>query len=256
MSPAPVLALIGDRYHNPDYIRLNFNRLFSELGIDYDYTANYEWFCDEDATAAQLAGRSLFIAARDSLTFPAGYVGPEAYSHYVTELMDGFPEGPSSTWVTDGFGRAVRRFVEEGGSLFAWHNNLSVSAFSADYRAVTGGVYDGHPAERPWKVEIVDHAHPITHGMSDFIVTDEQHFPIYDRPPGEQLLRGVNIDGLTFDSDSGAVKAGTVSTAAWAHTAGRGRVVMSALGHNLDALWKPDYWTFQKNAVRWLLRDI
>ena len=30
---------------------------------------------------------------------------------------------------------------------------------------------------------------------------------------------------------------------------------MSAVGHNLDALWKPDYWTFQKNAIRWLLRE-
>ena len=33
---APVLALIGDRYHNVDYIRVHFDRLFSGLGIDYD----------------------------------------------------------------------------------------------------------------------------------------------------------------------------------------------------------------------------
>jgi type 1 glutamine amidotransferase len=255
MNTAPVLALIGDRYHNPDFIRLNFNRLFAELGVPYEYTANYEWFGSEEATDAQLSGRSLLIVARDGLTFPDGYIGPEAYSHYVTRLMDGYPEGPSSTWVSEGFGRAVRRFVEAGGSLFAWHNSLSVATFSEDYREVGGGVYDGHPSERPFKIEVIDHDHPVTRGVRDFIVTDEQHFPIHDRSEGELLLRGVNIDGLTFDSPSGAVKGGTVSAAAWAHTVGQGRVLMSAVGHNLDALWKPDYWTFQKNAIRWLLRE-
>ena len=69
MSTAPVLALIGDRYHNPDFIRLNFNRLFGELGISYEYTGNYEWFDTEEATDAQLSGRSLLIVARDGLTF-------------------------------------------------------------------------------------------------------------------------------------------------------------------------------------------
>ena len=163
--------------------------------------------------------------------------------------------GGSITWVSEGFGRAVRRFVEAGGSLFAWHNSLSVATFSEDYREVGGGVYDGHPSERPFKIEVIDHDHPVTRGVRDFIVTDEQHFPIHDRSEGELLLRGVNIDGLTFDSPSGAVKGGTVSAAAWAHTVGQGRVLMSAVGHNLDALWKPDYWTFQKNAIRWLLRE-
>jgi type 1 glutamine amidotransferase len=252
----PVLALIGDRFHNPDYIRLNFNRLFGELDLAYEYTANYEWFSDEDSTASLLTGRRLLVVARDGLIFPDGYVGPEHYSYYSTQLMEDFPSGAPTTWVTEGFAEAVRKFVEAGGALWAWHNNLSVSTFSETYRRLTGGVYDGHPAERPWKVEVVNPDHPITQGVSDFVVTDEQHFPICDRPDGDMLLKGVNIDGLTFDSDSGAVKKGTVSATAWAHSFGEGRVVMSAVGHNLDALWKPDYWVFQKNAVRWLLREI
>jgi type 1 glutamine amidotransferase len=253
---APILALVGDRFHNVDYIRLNFNRLFGELGVAYEYTTNYEWFTDEEAVDALLVGRRLLVVGRDGLIFPHGYVGPEHYSYYSPQLMDGPPSGPPTTWVTEGFARAVKRFVETGGSLFAWHNNLSVSTFSDTYRAVSGGVYDGHPAERPWKVEVVNHDHPITQGVSDFVVTDEQHFPIFDRADGDLLLKGVNIDGLTFDSDSGAVTKGTTSATAWAHAYGEGRVVMSAIGHNLDALWKPDSWLFQKNAVRWLLREI
>jgi hypothetical protein len=253
---APVLALIGDRYHNADFLRVNFNKLFAEMGLEYEYTLNYEWFADEAATAAQLEGRSVLIVGRDGLNFTEGYVGPEAYGHYVTGLMNDFPSGPPSTWVSEGFSTAVRDFVRGGGGLFAWHNSLSVATFSPIYREVAGGEYDGHPAERPWKVEVVNHDHPITAGIDDFIVTDEQHFPLYDGPESDLLLKGINIDELTFDSDSGALKGATVSNTAWAREYGEGRVVQSAIGHNLDALWKPSYWRFQTQAIRWLLREI
>ena len=36
------LALIGDRYHNPDYIRVSLDRLFREVGIPIDYTILYD----------------------------------------------------------------------------------------------------------------------------------------------------------------------------------------------------------------------
>ncbi|MGA3218179.1 MAG: ThuA domain-containing protein [Acidimicrobiales bacterium] len=253
---APVFALIGDRYHNVDYIRVNFDRLFAELGLRYEYTTNYEWFGDEQNTAKLLEGRKLFIFGRDALVFPDGYVGPGSSDGLVTGLMNAPPRSAAGTWVTEGLAVAVDRFVRAGGSLFSWHNNLSVSNYSVTYRRVTGGAYDGHPPERPWKVEVVNGNHPITQSVADFMVTDEQHFPIYDRPEADLLLRGANIDGLTFDTDSGAVKGATVSATAWAHAHGEGRVVVSEVGHNLDALWKPAYWQFQKNAVRWLLGEI
>lgn len=254
-SSAQVLALIGDRYHNPDYIRVHFDKLFGELGIAYRYTANYEWFADEKSTTDQLVGVRLLCVFRDGLIFPEGYVGPEAYSYYSTSLMNRQPDAAARTWVTEGFAHAVERYVGEGGSLFSCHNNLSVSSFSPAYRALTGGVYDGHPPERPWKVEVVRKDHPITEGVEDFVVTDEQHFPRFERDPGELLLRGENIDGLSFTSDSKAVVDATVSPVAWAHEHGRGRVLVSTIGHNLDALWKPSYWLFQRNAIRWLLGE-
>src|SRR5258708_39126304 len=42
-KPKPrVLALIGDRFHNSDYIRVSLDRLFSELGLPIDYTTLYD----------------------------------------------------------------------------------------------------------------------------------------------------------------------------------------------------------------------
>ena len=37
-----VLALVGDRYHNPDYIRTGLDPVFQELDIPIDYTIAYD----------------------------------------------------------------------------------------------------------------------------------------------------------------------------------------------------------------------
>jgi type 1 glutamine amidotransferase len=249
---APVLALIGDRYHNADYIRLHLWRLAREAGVDLDYTVNYEWFASKESTEELLQDRRVLIVFRDGLIFPNGYVGPEAYSYYSTLLMDDPPGGPPTTWVTEGFGEAVEAFVTAGGGMLSLHNNLSVSTYSAAYRRVTRGVYDGHPPERNWKVVRTGSSHELLTGVSDFVLTDEQHFPVYDGEPGNILLRGVNTDGLRFASDSGA-GATSDSVVAWAHEHGAGRVVVSTIGHNLDALWKPSAFRFQLNALHWVL---
>jgi len=44
-SPSPrgkprALALIGDRYHNPDYIRVSLDKVFQDLGISIDYATS------------------------------------------------------------------------------------------------------------------------------------------------------------------------------------------------------------------------
>ena len=44
-----------------------------------------------------------------------------------------------------------------------------------------GGAYIGHPPLRPFKVRVVNSRHPITQGIADFIVNDEQHYVHYDK---------------------------------------------------------------------------
>ena len=62
-------SLIGDRYHNSDYIRTGLNRTIAkELGISID-------FCDETRmlTAETLNGYKLLIIQRDGMIWPDGY---------------------------------------------------------------------------------------------------------------------------------------------------------------------------------------
>ncbi|MGH7246472.1 MAG: hypothetical protein ACREH9_00055, partial [Pseudomonadota bacterium] len=74
MSAAPnarALALIGDRYHNPDYIRVGLDKVFSPLGVKVDYTIQY------DALSRNLLKNyQLFVCLRDGMIWPNGYLGP------------------------------------------------------------------------------------------------------------------------------------------------------------------------------------
>lgn len=239
------LALIGDRYHNPDYIRVSLDRVFQEVGIPIDYTVAYEQLSRD-----LLKNYQLFLCLRDGLTWPNGYLGPDAYTDYAQGLENRSPQPKPGSWITEEQGLAVKEFVEAGGGFYSLHNNSNVSLFSKNYRDVMGGAYIGHPALRPFRVHVVNKDHPITRGIPDFVVNDEQHFVIYDKDPKYVLLESENTDGLEFE------QYGTRSVAGWAYDYGKGRVVFTALGHTNHALWVPEHLELQKRAVKWLLKRI
>jgi len=235
---------MGDRYHNADYIRTHFNSLLlQDMQLPFDYSFNYE-----DITLENLKNYKILIFFRDGLIFPKGYIGPDAYP-YASDLMQNPQPGLFDTWVTEDMGQTIKSWVSNGGNLYAYHNNPNVANYSINYRQVLGGIYNGHPTERPFQIQIKNKTHPITQGVKDFYVTDEQHYPIFDGPDSAILMYGVNTDGLSYENQ------GTTSIAGWALNYGLGRVVHTAPGHNLNVLWNPDYLTLQKNAIRWLQRQ-
>jgi hypothetical protein len=74
--PSPALALIGDRYHNPDYIRVIPDKVFQDLNIAIDYTIDYSAL-----SAAMLKPYQLLLILRDGMIWPGGYSGPDAYGY-------------------------------------------------------------------------------------------------------------------------------------------------------------------------------
>jgi hypothetical protein len=243
-----VLALIGDRYHNADYIRVALNRLFRELNLPFDYTINYDHI-----SARLLASYRLFVVLRDGMIWPNGYLEPNDYEYsHALENNRGWPKEQPEAWITEEQGRAIKDFVKAGGGLYALHNSSHISLSSQDYREVMGGAYITHPALRPFKVSVVNKEHPITRDVQDFIVNDEQHFVTYDKDPKHIFLQSENTDGLT--ASDGGKDLGAKSIAGWAYDYGQGRVVFTGVGHTLHALWEPEYFKLQKNAVQWLLK--
>jgi hypothetical protein len=191
-----VLALVGDRYHNPDYIRTSLDPVFKELNIPIDYTIAYDRI-----SAEILKNYQVFLTFRDGMIWPGGYLGPDASSYYASNLEDPktFPEPVSQPCLTEAQGAAIRDFVQAGGGLYAMHNSSYISLYVKSYREVMGGVSKSHPPLRPFQVRATPNRHPITEGMKPFMVNDEQHYVQYDGDPAHIILESENIDGLTFD---------------------------------------------------------
>ena len=133
-------ALIGDRYHNSDYIRTGLNKTIAEpLGITID-------FCDETKrlTSATLEGYKLLIILRDGMIWPDGYPNEATNAAWVNtgkpELISEPPVPETSAeptfWMQPEQGKAVRAFVENGGAALFLHNVTHVGLTDPDFRDV------------------------------------------------------------------------------------------------------------------------
>ena len=269
-------ALIGDRWHNPDFIRTALTKtLVEEAGLTIDFTNEVEHLSTET-----LEDYKMLIIYRDGMIFPGGYDIPfSIYNPEKTEIIcdppwPGFGGNPGmwksprkageppfprfdstpQAWMTEDQGKAVKEFVKNGGGLYIYHNSTHISCTNKDYRDVIGAVYTGHPPLRPYKVHIVNREHPITRGVNDFIITDGQHYVIYDKDPGYVFMRSINEDGLEYTGSHG--NQGVSCESGWAYDYGKGRVCVTLPGHMFVAMWNPGYIKIQQNAVKWLLREI
>jgi hypothetical protein len=253
-SKATAFALIGDRYHNSDYIRVALTRtIVKGLGVSIDFT-------DETSVlnAETLDGYKLLIVLRDGMIWPDGYGGDEntnaawvATGRPKLVFDPPLPQGraKSQYWIKPEQGKAVRQFVDAGGAALFLHNTTHVGLTDPDFRHVLGAAYTGHPPIRTFKVKVTNPDHPITQGVKDFIVTDEQHYMTYDKDRKFLFLETVNEDGLTYQSY------GATAPGGWSYDYGKGRVCYMSPGHMLSALWNTEYIKLQQNAVRWIMRQ-
>ncbi len=251
---ATAFALIGDRYHNSDYVRIGLTRTIAkELGVTIDFT-------DETSllNAETLDGYKVLIILRDGMIWPEGYGGDESTN--AAWVATGRPKlnfdpplpqvrAKPQYWMKPEQGKAVRQFVEAGGAALLLHNTTNVSLADPDFRHVLGGAYTGHPPIRTFKVKVTNPDHPITQGVKDFVVTDEQHYMTYEKDPKFIFLQTVNEEGLTYQNY------GATAPGGWSYDYGKGRVCYLSPGHMLSDLWNPEYIKVQQNAVRWIMRQ-
>jgi Trehalose utilisation len=258
-------ALIGDRPHNPDYIR---NGLAKTIGADSPMKVSIDYYTDVTwLDAEQLQGYKLLIMLRDGSIYPNGYggggggggggrggrggAGGGSGEPAVTIVSDPPlpPMGPPEFWMKPDQGKAVRQFIENGGSALLLHNVTHIGLTNPDFRHVLGAAYAGHPPIRTFKVKVKNSNHPITKGVRDFVVTDEQHYMEYDKDKKDILLETVNEEGLDYRGQ------GSTAPGGWAYDYGKGRFCYFSPGHLITVLWNPEYVKLQQNAIRWLMRQ-
>ena len=253
---AKAFALCGDESHNSDYIRTALtSNLVDGAGLSVDFTDD-----ERLLTYDNLKHYEILIMFRDGMRFPKGYYQAMYWTGKPSDIVSvpplekkigTFKDGVA--WMTAEQGKAIKTWVQGGGSLWAFHNNSQASSMNKDYRDVEGAIYTGHPRIRPYKVHIVNPEHPIAKGVNDFVVTDEQHYVTYDKDPKYVIARSVNEDGLDYTDQTG--RKSNTSESIWAYDYGKGRVCFMAPGHMITVLWNPEYIKMQKNAVKWLLHE-
>ncbi len=218
-TPGPhALVLYADLPHEPGNIIDSLPSVFESTGVTAHFTVDVRAL-----TADNLKKVDLLVILRDGLQRPK--TGDD--TDYV--------------WMTQEQQDAVVHWVHDGGSFLNLHNSMGLYPASGGYLELVGGAYTGHgPLER-FRVEVVDREHPVTRGVSDFSVADEQHTPVYDKNKVHLLLQNRSDDG-------------TVAAAGWAYEPGKGRLCHLANGHTREALSHPMYQRLMKNAINWCLR--
>ena len=251
---ARALVLCGDRSHSADEIRMALSRLFKDLNMPVDFTIEYE-----KLSRSLLSKYQLFVAFRNGVTWPDGYPTRDVY----TDPNAKMPQGVA--WMTDEQAQAVQDFVKAGNGLYAYHNSDIMGTTSKAFREVMGNQFLGHPQLRPFRVRPTENKHPITEGITEFWVDDEQHFVAYEGDSKHVILEAENMDGLSWSESPKVYEAtveippgnyGTKSVSGYAYDYGSGRVVYTAVGHTFHALWNPQYYEVQKRSVKWLLKEL
>ncbi|MEK7404930.1 MAG: ThuA domain-containing protein [Acidobacteriota bacterium] len=212
------LALIGDRYHSPVYIRDGLSRALVVENIPATFI--------EEVTAlnaASLAEHQLLVILRDGMNWPDGY------------------DKPHVKWMTDAQQQAIWDFVERGGGFLALHNAQGLYPPGGLYYKLFGGDYGGHPKPYVFTIRIENKDHPVTAGVEDFEIFDEHHMCKYYLDREHFLLRSIARDN-------------TAAPAGWWNEAGKGRFCYLSPGHTPEALGHPMMQRMMRNAVNWLLR--
>ena len=124
------------------------------------------------------------------------FPGPIGRREKLRELEDPL-HGKIQTWMTLEQEQAVVAFVEKGGAFLNLHNSLGLYPPTGPYLKLVGGRYIGHGPFERFRIEVADHNHPITVGVSDFSTADEQHTPVlYDETQVHLILQSRMDNGI------------------------------------------------------------
>ncbi|MEM9624089.1 MAG: ThuA domain-containing protein [Pseudomonadota bacterium] len=136
----------------------------------------------------------------------------------------------------------LAEFLDQGGRWFALHATNALLEFveggkvdtpdvAPAFMDMLGSRFIAHPANQRIEIKVTDVVHPLTHGIDDFAVEDEE--PYYCEPLGEQT---VLLEAQYGEKSSGYVRSdyGTDRDShpqMYLHPWGSGEVLYLSLGH-------------------------
>ena len=137
----------------------------------------------------------------------------------------------------------LRSFVEGGGGLMLVHFACGAWQDWPEFKNLAGRAYDPklrpHDPRGPFTVNVVDHDHPVTHGLADFEADDELYTCLAgDRPIQVLVSAKSKVDAKDYPM-------------AFVLEYGKGRVFHSPLGHDVKALQPPGVAELLRRGCAW-----
>lgn len=141
---------------------------------------------------------------------------------------------------------AITAHVARGRGLLGLHTASICFDTWAEWGSVLGGAWvwghSGHPPLGPVEVEILVPGHPLVRDLPGFRLDDEVYGNLTLEPDVVPLMQARAID-----TDAGW------HPVLWERRYGRGRVVYSALGHDLASISHPVHAEIIARSARWAL---
>jgi type 1 glutamine amidotransferase len=141
---------------------------------------------------------------------------------------------------------ALQSFVEAGGGVVAIHGASASFGNSMAWFKLIGGRFAGHAAGTfPLTISITDADHPVTRGLKEFEIRDEEYTHRFPEGVERRVLARFK------ERPANTVEKNANNDVIWTINAGKGRVVYNALGHDEESWKNPSWLKLTAQSVFW-----
>jgi len=135
--------------------------------------------------------------------------------------------------ITDEQRNGLLNHIAKGKGFVTFHSGADSFRDDATWKKFVGGYFTTHPHYRTYQVSVTENDSPITKGITEFMITDEQYI--------------LNYDAAAITVLANSLWKGKLMPVLWTKSWEKGRVFYSALGHDPKACQQP---MFQKLLIR------
>jgi uncharacterized protein len=158
----------------------------------------------------------------------------------------GNPTDPRPPELIDAARAGIEAHLSAGGALLGVHSSATSLTTMPQWPTILGGRWvrgrTMHPPQGESMITLTAADHPITSGLTDFVVFDERYSYLEIQPDVTVLCEHTH-DGRRHPL-------------VWARQADSFRVVYDGLGHATASYDSPGHVELIRRAIRWLLREL
>jgi len=156
-----------------------------------------------------------------------------------------FPSTNNDVFATDEQRLAFRRYMEAGGGFVGLHSVTGTERNWKWFKNMVGCTFLWHPTFQPYKVNVLDKAHPTVQGLPAVWEREDECYFGKEFYPGIKVVMAHDLNSLNKnEAEKITASAGSFSDyypAVWYQNFDGGRVWVTTLGHDKQSYEDPTY---------------